>query len=404
MRKAVAAVLAAAFLWLAFWVGSLLMRDAVSTGRDSAWPMGLGTLSEAAARDPVTEMSPAAAQLAAAAEPLGIDLAPRTRSEVLRTDPRPMEFVRRQLAGWVREQLSVPTPEIAPLPAESGEYLAGRGADLFAVSSILRSPEPILWPHDASDPAAPLPNLLGHAALQRVLIARALDRARVGDRGAWDDLQAAWILARSLSSRREMISLLVSLAMARRADAAARKLPLPPPAWLQEMQAFDYRRALIASWQFDAWRVQDAVYAETSVDGSPLYRRAVDTLLSPYTRMSASDVVEEWRRTAIAIAASRQCDFPGVRMPAAWWNLPARAINTPNMDSAWKRLLRFTAEREATMRALRLRGGAEPLQQSSCVDGEWIYSGEGFRFSRDIPSGGTEEFPLHFALESDARE
>ncbi|MGZ8711492.1 MAG: hypothetical protein ACXW28_14820, partial [Thermoanaerobaculia bacterium] len=370
MRKAVVAVvLAAGFLWLAIWVGSLVMRDAVSTGRDSAWPMGLETLSEAAARDPVTAMSPAAARLAAAAEPLGIDLAPRTRSDVLRTDPRPMEFVRRQLAGWVREQLSVPTPDIASLPAESGEYLAGRGAELAAVGAILRSGEPIVWPQDVRDPAAPLPNLLGHTQLQRVLIGRALDRASIGDPGAWDDLYAAWILARSLSSRREMISALTSLAMARRADAAARKMPLPFPAWLQDMQAFDYRRTLLSAWQRDAWSVQDAVYAETSIDGSPLVRRAVDAVMSPYTRMSASDLVEQWRRAAFAIAASRECQSPGLRTFPAWWNVPARAITAPNMDASWHRLLRFTAEREATIRALRLREGAAPMRQSSCADG-----------------------------------
>jgi hypothetical protein len=397
MRKAILAiVLVALLLWFAMWVGALLMRDAVRTGSESEWPLGLGTLSDADARYPPAPMSPAAARLVAAAEPLGIDLGPRTRTDVLKSEPRPMEFVRRQLDGWVRAQLRIASPRIDPLPAESGEYLAGRAGDLAAVSALLRSNDPMVWPQDVRDPSSPLPNLLGHMQLQRVLIARAFDRSRVGDPGAWDDLHAAWILARSLASRNELISVLTSLAMGRRADAAARKLPLPFPPWLEEMQSFDYRRAVIAAYQLDARNVHDAIYAETSVDGSPLFRRALDSVMSPYTRMSASDLTEERRRTAIAIALMRQCDFPGVTPSPAWWNFPARAISTPNIDVMWQRVLRLTAEREATLRALRLRDGAPPIPKSSCSDGEWVYAEDGFRFSKSIADPGTEAIPLEF--------
>ncbi len=396
MRKAVVAVVVAAgVLWLVMWACALLMRSAMSTGPENAWPAGLGTLSEAAKRYQETTMSPSAARLVAAAEPLGIDLAPRMRSDLLKTEPRPMEFARQQIDAWVRSQLRIPTDQIAALPPELAEYLAGRAGDLAVVSALLRSKEPVVWPQDVGDPGAPLPNLLGLAQLQRVLIARAFDRTRAGDAGAWNDLEAAWILARSLSTRGELISVLTSLAMARRADAAARKLPLPLPPWLQEMQSFDYRRAVIASYQLDAWRSHDAIHAETSVDGSPLLRRAVDAVMSPYTRMSASDLMEERRRSAIAIAGTRQCEFPGVRPSPAWWNVPARSISTPNVDVMWQRVLRFTAEREATLRALRMREGAPRMPRSSCADGEWIYFEGGFRFSRSIPDRA-EGIPLEF--------
>lgn len=396
MRKAVVAVVVVAgVVWLVMWAGALLMRSAVSSGPENAWPAGLGTLSEAAKRYPQTSMSPAAVRLIAAAHPLGIDLAPRTRSDVVKAEPRPMEFARQQIDLWVRSQLRVPSAEIAPLPPELAEYLAGRAGDLAVISALLRSKEPIIWPQDVHDPGAPLPNLLGLMQLQRVLIARAFDRTRAGDAGAWNDLEAASILARSLTTRGELISVLSSLAMARRADAAARKLPLPFPPWLQEMQSFDYRRAVIASYQLDAWSSHDAVYAETSVDGSPMLRRAVEAVMSPYTRMAALDLMEERRRSAMAIAATRRCGFPGLPPSAAWWNVPARSISRPNVDVMWQRVLRFTAEREATLRALRMRKGAPPMPRSSCADGEWVYFEGGFRFSRNIPEGA-EGIPLEF--------
>ena len=296
-----------------------------------------------------------------------------------------MEFVRGQLWNWAEEQLADPTPQIDALPSESGEYLAGRAADLTAIQTLLLSDEPVTWVEEFASQLRPMPNLGGLFRLHQVMIARALDRARAGDRGAWDDLRAVWNLARSLARRHETISNLIALGMTRNVLVAARKMPLPPPAWLQEIRAFDFRRAMIAAAQADAFRMNDRVYVETTVDSSPLAQRAVDTVMAPYTRMAAADIARSWRNVAVKIASSADCslDVDALEQSTAWWNVPARHLSTPNLQEGWRRQARFTAEREATFRALALRAGAPPQPESDCADGRWIYAEDGrsFRFS-----------------------
>lgn len=360
-------------------------------------------------------MSDGAARLIALARPLGIDLAPRSRSEGMGGTGGPMAFVRTQLDGWVTDELLRPTPATEPMPSESGEYLAAHAADLAAARTLLLSDEPIVWAVDVRDPTAPLPSLLGHMQLHRVFLASALDRARVGDVGAWNDLRAAWRLARILAVRPDISSQTVSLAVARRVNAAARKLPLPPPAWFEELRTFDSRRAMMSAYQAAAWSIADRVAAENSIDASdegfgPVARKAVDAVMAPYTRMSAADMAEAWRKQATGIASARRCDFDRAAHDAAqregfaWWNQPARQISTPNLTAIWVNVFRFTAEREATVRALRLRAGQPPLTFSSCAGASWVYGPDGrsFTFSLKLPEPpvrGTA-MPLEFALES----
>lgn len=415
MRKAIlAVVLLVVVVWMALWLGSVVMSRATGHGAAHAWPLGLGSVDDVPLRHPPRTMSAGAAQLIALATPLGIDLTPRSMNPAQPPAARPLEFVRGQLSAWVEDQIRLPTPEIEPLPSESGEYLAGRAADITAVTTLLLSGERIVWPEDLNDPGFPLPNLGGLMQLQRVLIGRALDRARVADHGAWDDLRAAWRLVRPLTERHEIVATLVALGGARQVAAAARKLPLPEPQWLSEMLAFDFRRPLIAAYQAEAWRLRHRVYAETTIDApesalGSFARRAVDAAMAPYTRVATSDIAGRWRRVAVDFAATRACHFDARelsdRYPLARWNFIGREMATPNLDSAWQRVLAFTPHTEATVRALALRRGEAPRPESACPDGRWIYGSDGrsFRFSLDMPDG-PRPIPLEFSLDAGGSE
>ena len=414
MKKAIlAVVLVVVFAWIMLWLGSMVIGGATDQGAAHAWPLGLGTVDEVPLRYPTRAMNGAAAQLIALATPLGIDLTPRAMTPAVPPAARPLEFVRGQLSGWVEDQIRLPTPAIEPLPSESGEYLAGRAADLTAMTTLLLSDEPVVWPEAMSDPGSPLPNLGGLMALQRVLIGRALDRARVGDRGAWNDLHAAWRLVRPLTERHEIVATLVALTGMRQVAAAARKLPLPEPPWLREVLAFDFRRPLVAAYQAEAWRLRHRVYAETTIDPpeTPLgsfARKGVDAVMAPYTSAATADIGGRWRLIAADFAATRACDFDpqalSDRYPLARWNVIGRHMATPNLDSAWQRVLAITPHREATVRALALRRGEATKPESSCPGERWVYAADGrsFRFSGDVPDG-PRPLPLEFSLDSGAR-
>jgi hypothetical protein len=396
------ALIAAA--WLLMWGGARLMDRAYTSASGHEWPLDLGLIEGVPARYPPAEMSPAALRLIQAAARCQIDMAPRELRPSFAGVSDPLGPTRQGVTEYVRQQIERPDPAIAGPPQGVAEFLAAHAGDLADVRSVLLTSDPLVWPTNLqAGPAAPLPNLLGHMYLARLLQANALDRGRIGDRGAWDDLRASWNLTGGLWKRPELISWLIALAIARNTNAIARKLPVPEPQWLREMQELDYRRSALAAYQAEAWSIRNGAYIETTIDDETGFvRRVTDVVMAPYTQMSAADLVEAERKTARVIAANERCDFPTdlASRRTGWWNLPARSVPTPNISSIWQRLFRFRAELEATDRTLRLRKGQPSLERSGCPEGKWIYTDRGFRFSHRFPKPPTPQIdiPLEFAI------
>jgi hypothetical protein len=394
-------------VWLVMWIGAGVMARLYTTDTERVWPRGLGTLADARKRYPPAPVSPAGYELAGEAAKVGIDIAPRNEPRPPELSPRSNLQVRSALTKYLNSEIQKTTPEIDAPPAELADYLAANAGHLASIRAILLGDEEVAWSVEFGSRRAPLPNLGGHMFLSRALLSNALDRARRGEAGAWDDARAATALSRGLWQRPELISALIALAIDRNVNAVARKLPLPVPAWFAEFQKFDYTAAMIASRQAEAWAISEAIHAETSADdyAGPGHRRAIDTILSPYTRLCTADSLDADRRVAIAVAETRTCDvnqwafFRQKRELLAWWNAPGRRISTANLDAAWQRLFRFRAELEATDRALRLRAGQPRIETSGCSDGRWNYTENGFRFSREISSPApAAPMPLEFQL------
>src|SRR5688500_20404694 len=104
----------------------------------------------------------------------------------------------------------------------------------------------------------------------RALVASALAKARAKDLAAWDDLHAAWKLARSLEEHPQMMAQTAVLTMARMINAVAWKMPLPAPAWLGELKDRDNVRPLLEAFQYQAaWYSNDGAWFRTkSLAGS----------------------------------------------------------------------------------------------------------------------------------------
>ena len=361
-------------VWVLMWFGALAMNRFYSTDAERAWPMGLGTLDDVRKRYPAAPATASAFSLVDATAKVGIDIAPRadrTRSDV-RTNVR----LRETISTYLTRQTRKPTPDIDPAPDELGDYLAAHAGDLATIRSVILGEEPVAWAVDRESPRQPIPNLLGHMVLTRLLVVNALDRARRNESASWEDLRAAVALSRGLWARPEMISVLIALAIDRNVSAAARKMPLPAPAWFEDFRKFDYRRGMMAARQSETSAIAESIYAETTVDASRAgVQRMVDTVMAPYTRLCTADSLEADRETAAVVASTTACDIDPRRLrmqrrqTLAWWNYPGRRITSLNIDSAWQRLYRFRAELEGTERALRLRAGAPPLPESSCSDG-----------------------------------
>lgn len=252
-----------------------------------------------------------------------------------------------------------------------GELMIGQPPSLSDVSAMrdLLLREPIVWERRKEEVGdAQTSRMRGVLmTVARDLVAHALAKARGNDAAAWDDLLAAWNLARALEGQPQMMTQTAAMSMARMINAVAWKMPLPPPGWFAEVQGRDIVRPLLEAFQH-----QSASYWEDGAQAFP-------------TKWLATSI-EHDRLIAEELSSLTRCD------------VTARPNELGvDLTSVWRRAFRYRAEREATANALRVRGGKPIEEKSACSDGGWSFDGTTLRFSRDIPST-TSERPMPLVL------
>jgi len=322
MKKALVVVAAIALVvWVISW---FRVPEAVTASAAKPWPGG-GSLDSVDKRFPQLQANGASVKLMALAN-------------VLPKNDAIGEFVTREIA---RGELTIGGSPALP--------------DVSAIRELLLR-EPIVWQrregigggNDANAERA------AQMTVARALVASALAKARANDPAAWDDLNAAWKLARSLDGHPQMMVQTAAFSIARMINAVAWKMPLPAPAWLGELQARDSVPPLLASFQY-----QTASYAK---DGLRIFP----------TKMLA-DSVDRDRSIAEELVKETRCD------------VKARA-NELGVDvtSVWRRAFRYRAEREASANALRAREGKPIEKASRCSDGNWTFDGTTLHFTHEI--------------------
>ncbi|HEX8618239.1 MAG TPA: hypothetical protein VF911_11690 [Thermoanaerobaculia bacterium] len=337
MKKVLILILAAIALvvWVASWFRA---PDAVATSTAQTWPAGLGTLDSVARRFPAVKANAASKTFAALASAL-------PQNEAVDA------FVAREIS---RGELAIGEPPVLP--------------DVVAMRELLLR-EPIVW--ERAEGIGGDDETQARRAMQlsvaRALVASALANARTGDAAAWNDLHAAWKLARALDPHPQMMAQTAAMTIARMINAVAWKMPLPAPAWLAELQGRDQVRPLLEAFQYSA-----ASYAESGLQ------------LFPTKALAGS--VEHDRAIARELFATTSCDV----------NARMNELGT-DLTSVWRRAFRYRAEREATANALRVREGKPIEPSSACSDGRWTYDGATLRFSREIATAAPDR-PMPLVL------
>jgi hypothetical protein len=325
MKKAlVVIVLLAAAVYVAswFWAG-----DEVDATAARPWPEGLGTLAAVPDRYPPQHENEAARKLTKLAGPL-------VENDAVTT------YVRQEIA---RGELTITeAPTIA---------------DISAIRDLLLR-EPIVWKRDLSQQhGGLLEKVYLHRTLMRVLVASALGRARRNDVHAWDDLHAAWNLTKALHGHPHLILRIMAMSMTRAINAVAWKMPLPVPAWFDEVQDRDLVRPLFETLQFENWR-------KSSGQMFPL--------------RSFAARIERERTLTGELAQVTECEFTRVTETGD------RSDPNGRLDIGWQRAFRYRVEREATANALRVRAGQPIEVGSECSDGGWSFDGKTLRFAKPI--------------------
>ncbi len=309
-------VAAAVYVVSWFWAG-----DEVAAAAGQPWPHGLGTVAAVPGRFPPQDENEAARKLTELAA--GV-----TENEAVAT--------------YVRQEIARGEPAIAeppPLP------------DLSGVRDLLLR-EPVVWRRDlVQQHGGLLPKVALYRSLSSALVASALGRARRRDAAEWDDLRAAWNLRKSLDGHPHRIPRLVAMSMTRTINAVSWKMPLPPPAWFDEVQDRDLVRPLFETLQYEKWRT---------------WR------LRKFPLKPAAAAIDRQRALAIDLARVTDCEYH----PAA--------PDTAGLDITWRRAFRYRAEREAAANALRARAGQPIEERSQCSDGRWSFDGKTLRFPKAI--------------------
>ncbi|HYH07955.1 MAG TPA: hypothetical protein VEK11_12930 [Thermoanaerobaculia bacterium] len=351
------------WIWLALvllGIGAALFfgRSRVETGTaNRPWPLDLGVVADAPKRFPPVKDNASATQLYQLASEAEVEL----RQRPTRRGPEGMrEELRDEFAEYVRVQIERSGDTIDAPPADVARYLTENAATLNAIRTLALSGTPIVFEADLNtgreDDFGPIltgPSVFALQHLHRVFVARALTSARDGNAAAWDELRTTWELTRPLWGRPDQTAVLGASTAARMVNGAARKMPLPPPAWLAELDTTPYEWHLAAAHQAEAWRSK-----------SPALN-------------------ERLRGMAAEVLQAKACDASSPQFDAVREKLGARA--TPNLISHWERLMRFRAEREARRNVLRIRAGQPPVPDTQCTDGSWEVTPSSFRFTRDVP-------------------
>jgi hypothetical protein len=317
-------VLLAAAVYIAswFWAG-----DEVAAAAARPWPDGLGTLAAFTDRYPPQHENEAARKLTRLAGPVAENDAVTI-------------YVRQEIA---RGELTIAAPPTI--------------AEVTAIRDLLLR-EPIVWERDLSQQhGGLLPKVAMHVSLMRALVASALGRARQHDVAAWNDLHAAWNLTKSLDPHPHPILRIVAMSMTRAINAVAWKMPLPVPAWFDEVQSRDFVRPLFETLQYDQW-------LKWKHQMFPVKPLAV--------------AIDRERTITGELARMTECEFRG---PVETGD---RTDPIGRLDIGWQRAFRYRAEREATANALRARAGLPIEQGSHCSDGRWTFDGKTLRFAKPI--------------------
>lgn len=377
---------------IAAWlIGGITATSTTESVGNETWPAGLGTLASVEARVRPQQTNEAARRLIALAAPLEISFESTPGKDG-------NAATRSAFAEYLKGEQVRSEATIAAPPPPLSAFLAERETHIDALRDHLLTAGPIAWEVDASKgETAPVPNLLAHMQITRLLITRALDRGRVNDVRAWDDLHAVWRLTESLTARPELISQLIAMAMSRSINAASWKLPPASAPWLADLHKVDHRRLLLAAVQYDTWNMWRLGEGKT--------KSFQAALVKPYFRWSMLGIARHQRDSAAQIAAMTVCDFDGAafyeqRMQAIprWNHLAQMAM--PNVGAAWQRALRLVAEREATANAMRIAQGQPIIATSECSDGTWTYANGRLSFSREIPpsTSADQAMPLSLAI------
>ncbi len=253
-------------------------------------------------------------------------------------------------------------------PAEVDEHLRRVNGRLDPVEELLAASGPPAWPlhpraFDSNDPP-----ILGLRDLNALLLARAVERSRAGDRSGTERALLSTVrLGDSLRERPEVLAQIGAIWIASARAGVLRRLAPPPGDGAGRLGTHDFRSSVLVSLQLEA-RLQLEHSRRQSFAWLGLGRTdenargilpAVDRLLStPFARGCGADTSRRLRDLAARWRSTEPCRVetaaPSPVPEAFRWNRIAR-FTVPAIAGAWRHVADVELEEELTRVVLETR-------------------------------------------------
>lgn len=412
----VAAVL---FLMVIHTVASLKRTNVLRS-----WETTLGTFDDVMRRHPATETNAQALDIERIATSLGVDIVPRTVDDRLRpgeAEKGAFEGVKTAFAHYMTPMLEQPALGLLDEPPEEFRaYLARHDDALRELRATLAAGRTApIWYSDISElHEAPVPNLLGHINLVKLMTSAALERLSADDETtALEYLDASWQLANGLRDSPILITQLITIAETRMLLGALRHVDRVPGEWLERLE-FDYRGAFLQSMKYGGWLW---VYLDTAdLSEDTWWQKAARPVVSPYATYCLADVSGAWRERIENLERVESiCDYDlsveeaDLNIPVPRWNLFGEIL-VPNLANAIHRLSRLELDIELTRLTIQAKrnpfADGEITPSLACTADSWetsVRDGElRIAFSRGIewPNQHGAVLPTHAVLRATGAE
>jgi hypothetical protein len=329
-----------------------------------AWVRDDPSGAEALGRLRTAEANETARRLIALAQPIGIELAVFRSSE---TDLRPT-------VAFVEEERHALADGGAEAPPAVGDLLLRQGAALDAIEGLLGRSDPPAWPFELSRFDTPDAPVLGLRDLNALLLARALQRDRAGDRdGVARALLASARLGESIHDRPEQLAQATAAWVTAARAGVLRRLPEPPAGWTERLGTHDFRASMRVSYQLEARQQMEysrsRSFSWRDLAGSREPARApglastIDRLLTtPHARWGASDSSRRLRRLAAELRRIEPCRVDPSAVDRSLedlprWNVVGR-VTLPSAALRWRYVVDVELDEELTRVVLETRARA----------------------------------------------
>ncbi len=389
------------FRWVPMALAAALCTTCTRTAAESGaadperWARYPASLREILDRFPPTDANQTALEIEGLSAALGIDIAPRALSDrrhPTAADAELFKVLKEVIGNYLTQQLTRTDGGTSLPPDVVLHFLSDHEPLLDTLRDGLVRGDPPRWErHIEKLEAAPIPNLLGHIWLQKLLVTDALSKAAAGDdHYALAVLDASWALSTALRDEPIVITQLIAVAVNRMQAGTLRHLGSVPDSWLDRLREHSYRESVMAALQLEGWMWTELQTPPGFDEHTGFLERVALTAGRPYFRSCMNSTADLWRRHLAKVAdAESLCEADLAGLDASlvasipWWNRFGKNL-VGNLSGALVRVARLEIDLELTakilqLEAVRRRDGVWPRslpgvhESSACPGSRWIY-------------------------------